>query len=182
VSSRREQLRTALKRSASTLKESGRPFALGGGYALWVYGAPEPEHDVDLVVAEQHADDAAEALSRAGFEIERTPEDWLLKAHVDGVFVDVLHRLNGVPVDEALLGRADEREVFGIRLPVLPPTLMMTVKLLSLTEHYCDFTALLPAARAVREQLDWPRLRADTGHNDFAAAFLVLADRLGISA
>ena len=45
-------LRDALKRSAAALKADGVPFALGGGYALWVHGAPEPDHDVDLVVAE----------------------------------------------------------------------------------------------------------------------------------
>jgi hypothetical protein len=35
--------------------------------------------------------------------------------------------------------------------------------------------------RAVREQLDWSRLRAATADNDYAVAFLVLADRLGIA-
>jgi hypothetical protein len=33
----------------------------------------------------------------------------------------------------------------------------------------------------VREQVDWDSLRADTGENDFAVAFLVLADRLDIA-
>jgi hypothetical protein len=41
---------------------------------------------------------------------------------------------------------------------------------------------LLPAARAVREQVDWDRVRARTADNDFAVAFLVLVERLGISA
>jgi hypothetical protein len=58
---------------------------------------------------------------------------------------------------------------------------MVTVKLRSLSEHYCDFATLLPVVRAVREQLDWPRIRRDTADNDFAAAFLFLTDRLGIS-
>ncbi|MDT4923935.1 MAG: hypothetical protein QOG01_1648 [Pseudonocardiales bacterium] len=181
MSSNRDLLRTAMKRSASALKESGPRFALAGSYALWVHGAPEPEHDVDLVVAEPNADQAADVLAAAGFDVERTPEDWLLKAHSDGVVVDVLHRLNGVPVDDALLDRADEHEIFGIRLPVLPPTYVMTVKLRSLTEHYCDFATLLPAARAVREQLDWQRIRDDTAASPFAEAFLLLTDRLSIS-
>jgi hypothetical protein len=29
--------------------------------------------------------------------------------------------------------------------------------------------------------VDWGRLRADTSQNDFAVAFLVLTDRLGIT-
>ena len=57
----------------------------------------------------------------------------------------------------------------------------ITEKLNSLNEHHCDFAALLPAVRAVRERVDWDRVRADTGENDFAVAFLVLTDRLGIT-
>jgi hypothetical protein len=93
----------------------------------------------------------------------------------------VLHRLNGGPVGPDLLKRADEIEVLAIRMPVLPPTEMITVKLRSLGEHHCDFGPLLPAVRAVREQLDWPRIRLDTADNAFAVAFLTLTDRLGIS-
>jgi Uncharacterised nucleotidyltransferase len=181
VSDRQEQLRDALKRAGSALKERGPAFALGGSYALWAHGAPEPVHDVDLVVAEADADSAARTLAEAGFEIERTPEDWLFKAHAGEAMVDVLHRLAGVEVDADLLGRAEEREVIGIRIPVLPPTEMVTVKLLSLSEHHCNFENLLPSVRAVREQLDWDRIRKDTADNDFAVAFLVLTDRLGIS-
>ena len=50
-----------------------------------------------------------------------------------------------------------------------------------MTEHYCDFGRLLPHVRAVREQLDWERLRTEVADNDFAVAFLFLTDRLGIS-
>jgi hypothetical protein len=65
---------------------------------------------------------------------------------------------------------------------VLPPTHVLIEKLNSLNEHHCDFGALLPAIRAVREQVDWERVRTATAENDFAAAFLVLSDRLGITA
>jgi Uncharacterised nucleotidyltransferase len=181
VLDRHERLRDALKRASSALKEHGPPFALGGSYALWAFGAPEPIHDVDLVVAEKDADEAARVLGEAGFDIERTPEDWLFKAHLGEAMVDVLHRLGGDPVDADLLDRADEHEVLGLRIPVLPPTELIVVKLRSLSEHHCDFSSLLPPVRAVREQLDWARLRADTAGNDFAVAFLVLTDRLGIS-
>jgi hypothetical protein len=176
-----ETLRGVLKRAASALKEHGPPFALGGGYALWVHGAPEPVHDVDLLVAEPDVEAAAVTLSKAGFAIERTPEDWLLKAHADGVVVDVLHRLNGVPIAPDVLERAVEHEVLAVRMAVLPAHDVLTGKLRAMSEHYCDFGALLPAVRAVREQVDWPRLRRDVADNDFAVAFLYLTDRLGIS-
>ena len=95
--------------------------------------------------------------------------------------VDVLHRLNGVPVNTATIRGAEVVEVLAIAMPVLPPTHVVTEKLLSLNEHHCDFAALLPGARAVREQVDWNRVRSDTADNDFAAAFLFLIDRLGIT-
>jgi hypothetical protein len=184
-------LRTAFKHSASALKADGIPFALGGGYALWVHGGPEPIHDVDLVVAETDVEVAANSLMAVGLEVERPPEDWLFKAyyHQDGAeqaaqepaLVDVLHRLGGIPVIAALLDTAQEHEVLGIRIPVLPPTPIMIAKLLSLSEHYCDFAPLLLVVRAVREQLDWAEIRRETKDQPFAEAFLLLAERLGIA-
>jgi Nucleotidyl transferase of unknown function (DUF2204) len=184
-------LRIALKRSASALKADGVSFALGGSYALWVHGGPEPSHDVDLVVAEPDVDVAANSLAAAGMRIERPPEDWLFKAYHDDddprdpveepAQVDVLHRLAGVPVTRALLDSAGDHEVLGIRMPVLPPTPIVIAKLQSLTEHYCDLAPLLLVVRAVREQLDWAEIRKATRNRPFAEAFLFLVERLGIT-
>ncbi|OBG15084.1 hypothetical protein A5765_09600 [Mycolicibacterium celeriflavum] len=182
VPQRNDDLRDALKRAASALRAQGPDFALGGSYALWVFGGPEPVHDVDFVVAEPDTEKAAATLEEAGFRIERTPEDWLFKACVGQDFViDVLHRLNGVPVEKESIVAAEEHDVLAVRMRVLAPTEVMREKLNSLNEHHCDFAALLPAVRAVREQLDWKQLRDDTADNPFAAAFLMLADRLELT-
>jgi hypothetical protein len=93
------RLREALRCAASALKENGPRFALAGSYALWAYGAPEPSHDVDLVVAESDVPNAVATLGEAGFAIEHPPEDWLSKARTGDTIVDVLHRINGVRVD-----------------------------------------------------------------------------------
>jgi Nucleotidyl transferase of unknown function (DUF2204) len=175
------RLREALRSAASALKENGPRFALAGSYALWAYGAPEPSHDVDLVVAESDVANAEATLSDAGFMVEHPPEDWLFKARTGGTVVDVLHRINGVRVAQAILGCAEERDVLAIGMPVLPPTIVMIQKLRSLGEHHCDFAKLLPAVRAVRERLDWGRIRTQTADSDYAVAFLVLADRLGLT-
>ena len=176
-----DTLRAALKRSASALKADDVPFALAGSYALWVHGAPESTHDVDLVVPEFAVEQAVETLGRDGFQIERPPEDWLFKAYLDGAMVDVLHRLNGETVDAATVDRAQICEVLGLRIPVLPPTEVISTKLRALTERYCDFGRLLPPVRAVREQLDWQRLRSESVDNPFATTFLTLADLLQIT-
>lgn len=179
-----DELREALRRAASALKAEGPAFALAGSYALWVHGGPEPSHDVDFVVAEQDVEAAAMTLSKAGFDIRRPPEEWLFKAAlgVDGpALVDVLHRINRVPVDAKLIERAEVQDVLALAIPVLTPTEVLTQKLRALNEHHCDFAALLPLVRAVREQLDWPALRETTSANPFAAAFLSLCQNLGIA-
>lgn len=174
-------LREALRSAASALKENGPRFALAGSYALWAYGAPEPTHDVDLVVAESDVDDAVATLTRAGFAVERPPEDWLFKARTGDTVVDVLHRLNGVRVETPTLDCAEQHDVLAVRMPVLPPTMVLIQQLRSLGEHHCDFARLLPAVRAVRERLDWDRIRTHTADNDYAVAFLVLVERLGLT-
>jgi len=67
-----------------------------------------------------------------------------------------------------------------VLMPVLAATDVVAGKLAALTEHYCDFARLLPVARALREQVDWAAVRDRTAANDFAAAFLVLLERLGV--
>jgi hypothetical protein len=76
---------------------------------------------------------------------------------------------------------AEDRDVLAITMPVLPPTMVLIQKLRSLGKHHCDFARLLPAVRAIRERLDWERIRSETADNDYAFAFLVLAERLGLT-
>lgn len=176
-----ESLREALKRTAVALKEASVPFALGGGYAAWARGGPEPEHDVDFVVAEADAEKADRVLSRAGLRVEHPPEDWLFKVFTDDAMVDVLFRAGGVSVEAPLLDRASEMEVLSVRMPVLAATDILVAKLKALDEHYCDLASVIPVARALREQVDWQRLRQEATDNDFAVAALFLLDRLGIA-
>ena len=172
--------REALKRVAVALLEGGVPFALAGGYAAWAYGAPEPEHDVDVVVAEDAAAKAAEVLAAAGLDVERPPEDWLFKVWTDGAMVDVLHRICGHPVGPEMLGRAREKEVLSVWMPVSDVTDVLIGKLCALNEQRCDLNIVLPAARAVREQVDWERAAHEVAGNDVAVACLYLLRRLGV--
>ena len=177
----REALREALKRTAVELKQGKVAFALGGGYAAWALGGPEPEHDVDFVVAETDREHAARVLQDAGLQIEHPPEDWLFKVFLDGAMVDVIHRIGGAPVDPELLERAVETEVLSVRMPVLAATDLLAGKMLALSEHTCDYGKVLPSARALREQVEWDRLRDEVADNPYAEAFLVLVQRLGVA-
>ena len=176
-----EALREALKRTAVALKQGKVPYALGGGYASWALGGPEPEHDVDFLVAEQDQEHAARVLAEAGLQVERPAEDWLFKVFLDSAMVDVLFRVGGVPVERDLLERAVDTEVLSVRMPVLSATELLVQKMTAMNEHACDFGRLLPVARALREQVDWDRLRGQVEDNPYAVAFLVLVQRLGVA-
>ena len=180
-----DELREALKKVAVALKEAGLPFALGGGYAAWALGGPEPEHDVDFVVAEADAERAERVLTESELRVEHPPEDWLFKvfdgAGSGAAMVDVLFRMAGDPVQPELLERAVEVEVLSVRMPVLSSTDTIASKLVALTEHSCDFGKVLPSARALREQVDWSSVRTTVKGNPYAEACLFLLDRLGIA-
>jgi hypothetical protein len=180
VAEEQEGLREALKRVAVALKETGYPFALIGGYAIWARGGPEPAHDVDFMVADEDAARVAELLADEGFQVVQPPEDWLFKVFTDGAMVDVIHRDSGDPATRAVVEDADEIEVLSVAMPVLSGTELIVQRLNAMDEHACDFGRQLPVARALREQVDWDRVRKETAPNDYAAAFLHLLERLTI--
>ena len=178
--SERDEIRDLLKRTAVALKEGGVPFALCGGYAAWVRGAPEPDHDADFLVPADEAEHAAKVLADAGLEVQDPVEDWLLKVVQGGSFVDVLWRTCGHPVEGDLIDRSEVKPVLSVQMPVLLATDIVVTKLMALDEHYCDFAHLLPVARALREQVDWGEVRAEVADNDFAVVFLDLLERLRV--
>jgi hypothetical protein len=178
--SERDEIRDLLKRTAVALKQGDVPFALCGGYAAWVRGAPEPDHDADFLVPEPEAERATKVLADAGLEVQDPPEDWLTKVVSGGSFVDVLWRTCGHPVESDLIERAEVLPVLSVQMPVLTATDIVVTKLMALDEHYCDFSRMLPVARALREQVDWESVQGEVAGNPFAAVFLELLDRLEV--
>ena len=178
--SERDEIRDLLKRTAVALKQGDVPFALCGGYAAWVRGAPEPDHDADFLVPEPEAERATKVLADAGLEVQDPPEDWLTKVVSGGSFVDVLWRTCGHPVESDLIERAEVLPVLSVQMPVLTATDIVVTKLMALDEHYCDFSRMLPVARALREQVDRESVQGEVAGNPFAAVFLELLDRLEV--
>ena len=68
----------------------------------------------------------------------------------------------------------------AINMPVLSATQLMIHKLLSYSQHYCDFATGFPVARSLREQIDWRRVRRETIDSPYAEAFMILLDRLDV--
>ena len=175
-----EGLATTLKRVASVLKQAEIPFALGGSFAAYAHGGYSSDHDVDFLIREEDKDRALEELAAVGFTVEQPPEDWLVKVFDEGRMVDLIYRPVESPVTEETLRDTIMRPVEAINMPVLSATQLMIHKLLSYTQHYCDFATGLPLARSLREQIDWDRVRRETTKSPYAEAFLVLLDRLDV--
>jgi predicted nucleotidyltransferase len=168
------------KRAAAILQEAKVPFAIGGGIACWCYGAPESDHDVDIMLREEDARGAQELLAKHGMKPVDPPENWLLKVYDGDVLVDLIYRPEGLPITDEVIERAPVRDVSAMKMRVLRLEDVFVTKLLSYNEHHLDYLGLLAVARAVREQLDWAEVRAATDHWPFAAGFLTLVERLGI--
>jgi hypothetical protein len=177
-----EQLLDTLKRAGAALRDAEIPFALGGGVAIWAYGGPETEHDLDFFVKPEDAERALQTLTENGFRPEKPPEGWLYKAWDGDVLVDLIFEPMGMAVDDKLFKRSTELEVNAVRIPVALPNDILVSKLLALREHELDYDQLLEIARTLREQIDWEDVRLRTGHSPFAKAFFTLVDELGITA
>jgi predicted nucleotidyltransferase len=169
-----------LKRSAAALQDARVPFALGGGLACWVRGGPETEHDIDFMVKPEDAERALDALQEAGFKPERPPEGWLYKAHDGEVLIDLIFDPRGGPIDDEVLGRAEELEVQAVRMPVMTLEDVMVTKLLALHEHEVDYDSVLEVVRSLREQIDWDDVRKRTDSSPYAKGFFFLAEELEI--
>ncbi|MFC4072201.1 nucleotidyltransferase [Actinoplanes subglobosus] len=175
-----EGLAITLKRVASTLKSAEIPFALGGSFAVYARGGYSSDHDVDFLIREQDKDRALQELAGVGFETEQPPEDWLVKVYDEGRMADLIYRPVESPVDEETLRDTEQISVEAIYMPVISASRLMVHKLLSYSQHYCDFATGLPVARSLREQIDWERVRRETTGSPYAEAFLVLLDRLDV--
>jgi len=104
----------------------------------------------------------------------------LLKAWDGDVLVDLIFEPAGLTVDDELMGRAECANAAAMDFKVMAMEDVLYTKLNALNDHYLDFSSPLQIARAVREQVDWERLRERTTGSPYAAAFFCLLDELGV--
>jgi Uncharacterised nucleotidyltransferase len=170
-----------VKKAGVELKRAEIPFALCGSWAAYARGGPQSEHDADFALQEQDVPRALDVLEKAGFVAGDPAEDWLAKVYDGERLVDLIYRLSGQPVTAGMVSGCEQLEVGSVQMPVLSATDLVIAKLLSFNHHHCDFAWALPMVRALREQVDWPDVRRRTSQSPFAEAFLLLADRLGLT-
>ncbi|MBD0418508.1 nucleotidyltransferase family protein [Streptomyces sp. TRM S81-3] len=178
---RNQAILQAAKQVGAILKRKEHPFALAGSVAVYAHGGTQNlQHDVDFCIRPEDAPAVAETLQEAGLPVYTPPEDWLLKADCLGQPVDLIFELAHQPVTTELLGRAEELSVDSVLMPVLSPTDLLHGLLAAFSEHHCDFGAVLPIARTLREKIDWEELRRECGDAPMPAAFFFVLERLEI--
>jgi hypothetical protein len=173
-----EEIEASLKKAVGALQEGRVSFLLGGSLAVWARGGPESCNDLDLIVRSEDAEAALEALEGAGMRPERPPEGWLFKAWDGDVLVDLIFAPTGLRVDDAMFERSEPVSVFGVEMRAMTLEDVLVTKLSSLHEHYLDYDSVLQMARAVRERIDWDRVRRATARSPYARAFFTLAEGL----
>jgi hypothetical protein len=175
------QMEASLKKAAAALREADVPFLLGGSLASWARGGPETTHDLDFMIKPEDADRALEALTAAGMEPERPPEEWLVKAWDGDVLIDLIHGPSGIEMTDQVIERGEVLNVLSMEMRVMSLEDVITTKLEALTEHSLDYAGILQIARALREQIDWSVVRERTHGSPYAKAFFVLVEELGIA-
>jgi hypothetical protein len=175
-----EALLSALKHAADVLRGADVPVILAGGLAVYARGGKPSEHDVDFLLREEDADRALAAFDAAGYQTERPPEGWLVKAYVDDILVDLIHRPVERAVTDETFADADLLPVGPITMPVLSGTQLLVHWLYRLNAQSCDMTAPLALTRSIREQIDIETVREQTKGSPYARAFLSLAEELDL--
>jgi Uncharacterised nucleotidyltransferase len=176
-----ERLIGTLKLCVAALRERRVRFMLGGSLAAWARGGPQPQKDIDLMVKRSDADRALQVLGEVGMRTERPPEEWLYKAWHEDVLIDIIFGPSGLELTDEVLERADTIPVMSVATPVMAIEDMLVTMLFAMDEHCLDYAAVVAIARSLREQIDWPSLRARCAGSPYAKAFLTLVEELEIA-
>ncbi|MEU2335397.1 hypothetical protein ABZ770_24705 [Streptomyces sp. NPDC006654] len=178
---RSQAILEATKQIGAILKRAGHKFALAGSVAVYAHGGTcTLQHDTDFCVLPEDAEAVAGSLREAGLSVRVPPEDWLMKTVCLDQDVDIIFELARRPVTVDLLARAEELSVDSVHMPVLSATDLLVSLSTAFSEHHCDFGAVLPVARSLREKVDWGEVRRRCGNEPMPAAFLYLLERLNV--
>ncbi len=160
----RDAVAAVLRDAVAALESADVPYVLIGGLASTVLGRSRSTEDIDLLVFQDDAKRALEALATAGFETEETNPEWIYKANRDGIEIDVIFWLKGdVYLDDEMLSRARDGNVDGVPVKVVPPEDLIVIKAAVHDEqtprHWHDALGVL-----AEQALDWDYLSRRARH------------------
>lgn len=160
----RDAVAAVLRDGVAALESADVPYLLIGGLASTVLGRSRSTEDIDLLVFQDDANRALDALATAGFETEETNPEWIYKANRDGIEIDVIFWLKGdIYLDDEMLSRARDGGVDGVPVKVVPPEDLIVIKAAVHDEqtprHWHDALGVL-----AEQDLDWDYLGRRARH------------------
>jgi hypothetical protein len=179
----------ALRQTVDVLEEAAIPYLIAGGLAVKAYGKRRTTHDIDLFVKQADAVRALTVLERADFTTEITYPTWLYKAFKYDVMVDLIFKSAGnITLDDETLSRARPMDYRGRTLPLVPPEMLMLMKVFALhythaaNTHWRHWRDAISVLRNV--PMDWDYLYRKAMELDprIVLGFLLLAEVEGVRA
>lgn len=161
-----------------TLSQGRLRFLVGGAFAFncWT-GVPRPTRDLDLFVRREDFDAVADALRRAGHEVELTFPHWLGKVRSGEVYIDLIFSSgNGVAVvDDEWFAHAGCARVLDVDVRISPVEEMIWSKAFIMERERYDGADVAHLLHAHAPRMDWERLlRRFDGHWRVLLSHLVL--------
>jgi len=153
-------------RSLSLL--SDLPFLLAGAYALQAYtGIQRHTKDLDVFATPATYPAILQALAAAGYRTEITDANWLAKAFVGDLYVDVIFAsANGqVQIKESWFEDAPVKDAFGVRVKVIPVTELLYSKLYIASRQRYDGADINHLLLCCSADIDWDRLLSLVGRD-----------------
>jgi hypothetical protein len=144
-----------------SLRESGTPFLVGGGYALRRHTPfDRPVNDLDLFLLPAAAEPVLRFFADLGYRTELTFPHWLGKIYKGKAYVDIIFSSgNSVSiVDDLWFRYAVEDEVLGETVRLCPPEEMIWSKAFIMDRDRFDGADVIHLLLGRGEELDWPRL------------------------
>jgi predicted nucleotidyltransferase len=147
-----------LDRAIEAVEGTGEPFAVIGELGSATFGRDRGTRDIDLFVRPPGAPVIVDALAAAGFAVDVVDDHWLYKAHLHGIDVDVIFRATrDILFDDRMSSRVQTADIYGRKLPVVPPEDLLVMKALATDEdtarYWYDALAIV-----ARTDLDWDYL------------------------
>lgn len=144
--------------TCDALEQAQIPYALIGGVAAGGLARPRSTHDIDIFVRPEDAEYTLQALAKAGFRTEKFDIQWLFKAFMDDILVDIIFRSEGeFYFDEEVQAHRRFVDYHGRKIPVVAPEDLAIIKCAVHYEggphHWHDALNLLS-----RHDIDWDYL------------------------
>ncbi len=155
----RAVLEAVLADAADVMRGAGIPHVVIGSLASTTWGARDEIEDIDFFVREGDADRALDAFAASGFATQKKEPQWLYKARAKGVEVDLIFEVTGgLRLGDEILRRARERDVAGVRLPLVSPEDLVVILAISTQPETAKLwhTAVEVLRRST--PLEWPYL------------------------